>query len=1122
MIFRIYTTGPTNLKDWDISDEMGVSQINTIPDTLLQGASSKMGSSIPSPFARLYLFETAFRIVTQGPLEGNTMYHQLVGECLDFFRFLFYFADDDLLSIKEWNKSVHLGQMQSSNEPKHAKLASALDIFFNTSSFNSVSKIHLIEYDNILIGGTSPLTVLFTSPNWIRKMGEKVQENPIWKNRFITSDRTELFSGKNGSIFGQIKDVNYIRYMYRFIYSHRTNIPEVLFDYFDKAARDRRIESLLVAEPRIDVNYTLAQFQTDYAPFVYKNTDGAEMPLSQVGCSLGKPHARDIAKTIQTSPFIIASEKVRETKPLVLAPGGHPYRYLAEDWDSDTLVEDNPSTPLTERTLPATNIKYPYLTIGDFLESKLIELKFNLDRNHFFTGYDGDFRYLLPIKKEYFTYFSLEDLKRQLTITQKGDLITVCLRIPIQNGGSVSLVKDYKLDGDDDLVRFDSEKGFNLGIFPFYKVLDKESLNRYSVGMVSNVENIKLSFYKYGEDRPLDVEYTTRTKSRTNKIKAETQYYSINNLYFDIVLVCCESIKGIAIPLMEEIRISEFQSSETEMHFAIDLGTTNTHISYALKNNSELHDFNIEPKDRQMYFLSETKIIKPSEARKDQHLIHGFGEVELFYSYFEREFMPSYIGQAAAAAYPIRTNLCENPSPSTSGHVLFGKQNIGFFIERDGVSSDDSHRYVTDIKWAFENEPRDIAKSRLKLFIEQTLWMIKNKLLLNKTWCTPSVVWMSPRSMRPLMRTHFKRIWESEFVNVFEPANNDENKINIKNISESEAPYYRLAYLGEKGIGDANNIILIDIGGGTTDILMNYIDCTLATSFRFAGNDIWGDGVKEGRTKLNGFVKNLKESSKWPHQVKSAANDLNINSQDLASIFFKYDEEIGFTESIRATNSLRAILVLHLSAILYQATAIIKAKKLSLPHIVAFTGKGSLYLNLIIDDVKELEKLTKVLLSSFSKLEFEHDFNLIMPKRPKQVTAEGGVKFSQEPAKFKINDIEEVIHSGISQEPESLYTRKVSDLNSIRSLHQKFFEEFILCLRSNEVKQAMLNLDIDLSIKVGSTDILDLFSQKAKESYVEMFIKIQKNISEDDPLEESPFFWHLKQSLYDLSRIIVN
>jgi hypothetical protein len=64
------------------------------------------------------------------------------------------------------------------------------------------------------------------------------------------------------------------------------------------------------------------------------------------------------------------------------------------------------------------------------------------------------------------------------------------------------------------------------------------------------------------------------------------------------------------------------------------------------------------------------------------------------------------------------------------------------------------------------------------------------------------------------------------------------------------------------GIQDVANAVNIDIGGGTTDVMMfmeaagvNRQDRYVTTSFRFAGNDLWGSGYK-GKLKDNGFIKN--------------------------------------------------------------------------------------------------------------------------------------------------------------------------------------------------------------------------------------------------------------------------
>ena len=120
-IFRNHTTGSNQLSNWEISAEMDKAAIQTIPDTIESGNTSKLGSSIPSPFARMYLFDTAFQMISNTGSVGLTMYHQLVSDCLDLYQFLFTYADEGHITYKKWDKKERIASLKSSNFPEHRK-----------------------------------------------------------------------------------------------------------------------------------------------------------------------------------------------------------------------------------------------------------------------------------------------------------------------------------------------------------------------------------------------------------------------------------------------------------------------------------------------------------------------------------------------------------------------------------------------------------------------------------------------------------------------------------------------------------------------------------------------------------------------------------------------------------------------------------------------------------------------------------------------------------------------------------------------------------------------------------------------------------------------------------------
>src|SRR5690606_9863879 len=112
---------------------------------------------------------------------------------------------------------------------------------------------------------------------------------------------------------------------------------------------------------------------------------------------------------------------------------------------------------------------------------------------------DGDVRnILLPIKKEYFNYFTVEDLKKQLSIEKlKMGGIEVILEIPIKaNNGrgtirferTYSEVKPSTIDNDNYGAIVNSSLAF--GIYPFFRVSETAFNDKYKI----------LSYHEKGEE----------------------------------------------------------------------------------------------------------------------------------------------------------------------------------------------------------------------------------------------------------------------------------------------------------------------------------------------------------------------------------------------------------------------------------------------------------------------------------------------------------------------------------------------------------------------------------------------------------------------------------------------
>ena len=101
---------------------------------------------------------------------------KLVSECLDLIEFLYQHGKDPKLVVKHWNATQQIQSLRRDVYPEHTKLAKVLED--EIALYPQLQDIFLFFWKDatpggmapreFLIGGTSPYTLVFTSPNWQR------------------------------------------------------------------------------------------------------------------------------------------------------------------------------------------------------------------------------------------------------------------------------------------------------------------------------------------------------------------------------------------------------------------------------------------------------------------------------------------------------------------------------------------------------------------------------------------------------------------------------------------------------------------------------------------------------------------------------------------------------------------------------------------------------------------------------------------------------------------------------------------------------------------------------------------------------------------------------------------
>ena len=1142
--------GNLNLSGWGRTMAYDTNRVPHITDTVGSGiALSKMGTSIPTPFARIFLFKTAFEMVN-GSAYGandNSAYGKLVSECLDFLEFIYGYGD--AIVVKPWNVDLNITALRNSASAGHQVLGRSLENF----ALNlGVEDIYLFYYNGVLIGGTSPFTLVYTSPNWQRVKNITnacgLAGNQLFPDYSLPNTvATPLHE----------RDLGFRTMLTRYYVAFR-NVPGMSdTSFFKYIYRNQNIYDAEMRQYFADITgvtpYDVAMFRNDYACVKANMTEidilgmGGASTLFLATKSNGVPPGgkKIIGGGTEDGTNISDDYKIAATvnngnvsRPLVLFEGGITgATYVAgKPLPNGVDIVRNPDEPLDSRILPGgQNIKYPYLTDTDFIQEKIIKVGYKVDTDNFMTfgiKTDGDGDYLLPLRKEIFEYFKPSDfvdgnvqgLSIKLEELNK-ETVQVHLRIPVQFKGRPYVELVHKYEKDDIVVLKSHPDIFSIGVFPSYKVCNSQVPNLYSVLVLDARNKVTTKYYAFNNG-VVDVEVTSSKK----RMKNGSRYEEIRQA-FNICEVEVDDAKALLLPNFKEVT----PDGSSKVVVGVDFGTTNTYICYSTKNGAEPHSLEISQKDMQVLMLNKIDLSKGNygEAYKNSMLM-----MPPYIQSLDREFAPLLLGSESDVAYPFRTVTCETEEGSDCfkkipDFQLFADINVGFNFLKEIVKLQ-NEKYNTNIKWDIE-KPRKIGSddkevqvciNRVRAYCMQTAWMIKNKLMLLHDPCTKFTVFLTfPYTMKRPVRNDIVKYWQNAFDVVMGIGN-----VSINRVTESIAPYYSMV---SKGGNFTDNALNIDIGGGTTDMLFADVENNVFyyTSSKFAGNDIWGDGkqkVEVENVKDNGFVKDFEEKLKSNAIIVSTEGKDNPkdaylqykalvgNSADLMSYIFRYEDKYRYTDFIRLSKTkFVPILCVHLGALLYHVAQVLTEKNITIPSTITFSGMGAKYIHIISIEDEDIQDIVKLLLSSFmtsmskdGKCKMPNNFTVIFQENAKEVTAQGAMLVKHE----SLEDISSYTETplciyGVGEDvPKLTYEKVVGYRDNVIKNFEKFIKDFLY----NDDIVSFFKEEFEIEF---NEDLIGTLRNEAVQSF-----NLMSDNNKTDIVNETMFFWPLKNGLYKASK----
>ncbi|MBO4699376.1 hypothetical protein J5690_07180 [bacterium] len=1054
-------------------------------------------TSIPSPFARLALAEIAFKAASEISWdELPKRYQKIVSNCLDvaeiFFNYNRY-KDAGLVKVIKWDRKTDLESVKDTIFAK--TLTKFLEADKAQYNFDGMDAIYLLKYcggstggENRIIGATSPITLFFSVDNDLSYVAEKIHfsrnNKPFDKDEFYSLEK---------------RDPEFIRYFIE-------KLPMDLNSFGEKfGAVNAYIH-------RVEKDVSIDENNDRYVPIIFGENDVVEIFKQSLYC-------RDETNVRIESDFQIKANSVTPI-PLVLPTAGSIYKNCNYT-DSNLQFGDNfapecDQKELNERILPGTNIKYPYLTLSDFLEDKAIMMPYEQNNDAYFSALTykpnggESVSFLLPIKKKFFEYFSVDDLlsenkndKPTIEMKYSWGTLEVLLNIPIsgnKNVKSVEYRKEYKTT-DENLI---SDVRFGLGLFPIIRCNNIE-LSDYRVALFDKFkgENIELSFYNEHEKIPEDCH---RIVSNKENRRCSVETYVLHQKRFDRIDVKTSSFNGVIIPIFKK------EENNKNFIFAVDFGTTNTHIAYRLEGDKSSKSFDSN---------------KPQMIRFHKNYP---GDVDIRAA-FENSYIPDKIGREEEKtdkkggagektdkySFPIRSAFAVQNNIDYKHEVYtLCDGYIPFRYEKTNTPNYVKLIIGENLKWA--STSNDENKKNIELFIKNIAFMLHNKVLLEDGNLEQTEIrWFYPISMPPHLVTTLSTAWIKSCKEYFG------EKVKVKKILESVAPFI---YYKKNG-GGTEPIVTIDVGGGTTDVYVKQDDNNkYVMSFRFASNSIFGDGYNSN-IEDNGFVKKYKddfdkELKEDPiEKAKDEIYNKGVTSDFISFLFSLASPDrpsLNFMEKLKSNQNLKYVFLIFYAAIIYHIAKFMKAKELKKPLTVCFSGNGSKTLQVLSEDEEILEKFIKTIFEKvygekYSKTEgFCLKYNT---EQPKEATAKGGLIDKDE----KVSDENKSVLLGIDD--TTIATEENCFDNISEDMKEKIVESvgnFINFLFRDLNKEFCFYNQFGTNPNIVK-EVVEIANQNLKQYLDDGIEKAKEYITNrEEPINETLFFYPIVGMLNKLAQ----
>lgn len=1094
-VFRLFDD--INVQHWENTNRIGPAQIKTIGD-VSGGVMSKDPTSIPSPFARMDLAKSAFKnVVDLKNVDGQTVFNKIVSDNFDLMELLFHSNEIGGIEITSWDANQSVANLIGSNNRKHRLLGKTLQLFINQDKiFDDNPKIFIFSRNHKILGGTSPLSVVFTTGNSLRDTNIQLAERALF-----TSPYQPLYK----------RDADFQKYVYSLVYNNTAfgNKFLELKEYLDYSLKildnDNHSLYLELQNIKLDQNY----YSNTFAE-LNGSVDGNTVTLFNI------PLRKSKGTVLESDFFIDTNLPQPNGIPLILQNEYTlPLNYIGTTrWTENNInVPFNDERALHERTLPGLIKKYPYKTVDDFLEPMIFRLPYELDSAKFLSVSAVENKsFLLPLKSTFFKYFTTDDLLNRrvggqpmLSMEVLQNSVTVHLRIPIKKQGHyITLSRKYKVDGEVDISRnIGAVKNLfmNVGVSPFLQLENSDASDHYRIGLFNMIDRgVNLSFYYQGKATPVENSYV-----RTSEVFFSSRYFVLNHK-FDAVKVEFDGYSALLIP-----KLRKQTEGPRSFTFGVDFGTTNTHIEYKEDQGRPI-PFTIHPEDLQTVYTI-------SNISQSNIEVSRLTELKKLSEY---EYIPEFL-RGDLNEFPIRT-VISNSAKLGVADVKFSLSQMSIPFNYILEDSLESNTYTQNLKWG-SNQVDALHADKIRLFLDELFFLMRNKVLTNNgNLSSTKIHWSYPLSMPIKQISDLENFYTNLYKKYFAST---QSTTNVKKYNESIAPF---EYLKKEGglVAFEKPVALLDIGGGTTDIVIyKNNNAEKITSFRFGANKIYSNS--NSGIQGNGFTKEIEKFKEGNNLSPIFLSILNkfMTSENMTegiSLLFSADTNIRhkdtvsnkFSDQLRSNENLKSAYVFYYAAIVYHLAKFMKANNYDMPAKIIFSGNGSKILN-IIDNNDSAPILTKISTYVFDKVYEATGSTIIsIEKRnnPKEMTAKGltyANNFAQDINEMKSTLLGTQDNTLLNYNSSVTYeTLTNKDAQSVNAEVNDFIDLFVEMYNHLNTEY----FDVDAQLLKGFKETL------SRDTLNYIMKGIEENKGNDLKITDSLFFYPLENSLYQFVQYV--